>query len=142
MKPIDEGRKISGKKSRRRNLKKRSTNSKESVDTDQEIKKQKLQVKFSSPKNKNKSKLYLFFRMVKMNMDQIIILNQVNVHPMNKIRPISNEKKVCFENFKILLNYHDFSGISKSSENDETVEDITDSKLIEKTEALMTNTVE
>jgi hypothetical protein len=55
---------------------------------------------------------------------------------MNRIRLISNEKKVCFENFQILLNYQNFSGISKSNKNDETLEDITDSKLIEKTEAV------
>ncbi len=36
IKPVDEGKKIPGRKSTARNLKKRSTNSKESADTDQE----------------------------------------------------------------------------------------------------------
>jgi hypothetical protein len=42
--PTDEGKRIPGKKSAVRNSKKRSTTSKESVDTDQETKKQKIQV--------------------------------------------------------------------------------------------------
>jgi hypothetical protein len=36
IKPIDEGKKIPGRKSAARNIKKRSTNSKESIDTNQE----------------------------------------------------------------------------------------------------------
>ena len=43
--PIDEGKRIPGRKSAMRNSKKRSTTSKESVDTDQETKKQKTEVK-------------------------------------------------------------------------------------------------
>jgi hypothetical protein len=37
MKPVDEGKKIPGRKSAARNIKKHSTNSKESVDTDHEV---------------------------------------------------------------------------------------------------------
>ncbi len=46
IKPIDEGKKISGKKSIVRNKKKRSNNSKESMDTDQESEKVQTEVKF------------------------------------------------------------------------------------------------
>jgi len=108
MEPIDEGRKIPGKKSATRNLKKRSTNSKESVDTDPETKKQKTE------NGKDEHGLDYNFTPGKRSSDQQ--QNSTNI----------KRKK----------------GISKSNENNETVEDITDSKLIEKTEALTTDTVE
>jgi hypothetical protein len=45
--PIDEGRKLPGRKSAIRNKKKRSTNSKESIDTDQ------VEVNFLCPNTRN-----------------------------------------------------------------------------------------
>jgi len=61
MEPIDEGRKIPGKKSGARNLKKRSTNSKESVDTDQEIKKQKFEVNLFRKEKKQQQQIEIIF---------------------------------------------------------------------------------
>jgi len=79
--PIDEGKKIPEKKNQRLVIQKNVVN-------------RLIQIK----KQKNKKS-----KMVKMkSMDQIIILNPVNVHLMNRIQLIPNEKKVNQNQKKII----------------------------------------
>ncbi|CAF1369980.1 unnamed protein product [Rotaria sordida] len=120
--PIDEGKRIPGKKSTIRTMKKRSTNSKESIDTDQEIK---------IENNKDEHDLDYVNTPSKKPSNKRLSNDQISTNTKRKKRTsaISESKENHETNIATDEHKHKGEEIVKMNEND-----ITDSKSIEKSD--------
>ncbi|CAF4186728.1 unnamed protein product [Rotaria sp. Silwood2] len=131
--PIDEGKRIPGKKSTIRTMKKRSTNSKESIESEQETK---------IENSKDQHDLDYFYKPDKKSSNKRTLNHQMPTNTKRKkhTSAILESKENQETNSVANEHKHNDEEIIKVNEND-----ITDSKLTEKSdqnEATMNNTIQ
>ncbi|CAF3509447.1 unnamed protein product [Rotaria sp. Silwood1] len=125
MEPIDEGKRIPGKKSTIRTMKKRSTNSKESIDDDQETKNEKIE------NSKSQHDLDYVYKPGKKSSNKRASNHQMPTNTKRKksASAISESKENQATNNVANEHKNKDEEIVKINEND-----MTDSKLIEKSD--------